>query len=54
MNSLALKFDYIEDRSRNNNLIARGVKEEDYETEQTLLNTVNEIHFQDILGAKAN
>lgn len=53
MRSLTIKFDNLENRSRKNNLIVRGIKEVEHETEHTLLNNINENIFQGILGAKA-
>lgn len=51
---LAKRTVYIEDRSRRNNLIIRGIAEEDKETDKDLMRKVNSDIFEQILKVKMN
>ncbi|XP_037556826.2 uncharacterized protein LOC119433643 [Dermacentor silvarum] len=54
MSSISRQLDGFENRSRRNNLIVRGIKEEVRETQETLLKKVNNDIFENKLGQKLN
>uniref|UniRef100_A0A147BGB8 Putative myosin light chain kinase n=1 Tax=Ixodes ricinus TaxID=34613 RepID=A0A147BGB8_IXORI len=54
MNTLVKQIDDLENRSRRNNLIVRGIKEEASENEDVLMRKINNEVFDTILNQKLN
>ncbi|XP_037278177.2 uncharacterized protein LOC119171476 [Rhipicephalus microplus] len=54
LTALARQIDDLDNRSRRNNLLVRGVEEEEFEDEAVLLSKVNDDIFDKLLGSKCS